>query len=58
MKITKYLLMGLSVVAFSSCLDTEPLGDVVTSDQKSTAVEQNPKRLSAAVSAIISNFYQ
>ena len=58
MKITKYLLMGLSVVAFSSCLDTEPLGDVVTSDQKSTAVEQNPERLSAAVSAITSNFYQ
>ena len=58
MKITKYLFMALSVLALSSCLDTEPLGSDVTADQKKQAVEQNPERLSAAVSAITANFYQ
>mgnify|MGYP003468381485 CR=1 FL=1 len=45
MKITKYLFMALSVLALSSCLDTEPLGSDVTADQKKQAVEQNPERL-------------
>lgn len=58
MKITKYLILAASALVLSGCLDTEPMGNIVTIDQKKDAVEENPERLSAAVSAIASSFYQ
>lgn len=38
-------------------LDTEPLGSTITADQKEAAVEANPERIKASVTAMTSAFY-
>ena len=52
MKLAKYIMMVSAPLLFASCLDTEPLGNYVTSDEKAETVEQNPDRLEASVTAI------
>lgn len=56
MKLAKYIMMASAPLLFASCLDTEPLGNYITSDEKSQTVEQNPDRLEASVTAITTNF--
>lgn len=56
MKLAKYIMMASAPLLFASCLDTEPLGNYVTSDEKAETVEQNPDRLEASVTAITTNF--
>lgn len=56
MKIAKYIALAATPLLLASCLDTEPQGNLITTDQKTTTVEQNPSRLEASVTAITSNF--
>lgn len=56
MKISKYIFLASAPLLLASCLDTEPQGDNITSDQKAETVEQNPERLEASVTAITTNF--
>lgn len=56
MKIAKYIVMASAPLLLASCLDTEPLGNYVTADEKKETVEQDPSRLEASVTAITSNF--
>lgn len=56
MKIFKYLLIAAAPMLVASCLDTEPLGRTVTSEQKTQTAEKNPERLEASVNAISTNF--
>lgn len=56
MKLAKYIFMASAPLLMASCLDTEPLGNYVTSEQKEETVAQNPDRLEASVTAITTNF--
>ena len=56
MKITKYIMMTSASVLLASCLDTEPLGNLVTSDEKQETIEKDPSRLEASVNAITTDF--
>lgn len=56
MKNIKYLMLASCTVLLSSCLDTEPLGRNITTDQKEEVVAQNPERLEASVAAIPTAF--
>ena len=56
MKNIKYLMLASCTVLLSSCLDTEPLGGTVTTEQKEEVVAQNPERLEASVAAIPAAF--
>ena len=56
MKISKYIMMVSAPLLLASCLDTEPLGDYITSGEKQETVEQNPDRLEASVTAITTSF--
>lgn len=59
MKINKkFFIMALAGLSLVGCadLDTTPLGDIVTSDQKEDAVTANPERVSASVNAIPAMF--
>lgn len=56
MKISKYIIMASAPLLLASCLDTEPLGDYITSGEKQETVEQNPDRLEASVTAITTSF--
>lgn len=50
----KIFLMALASLSLVGCadLDTEPLGNTITADQKSETVENNPERVAASVNAI------
>lgn len=50
----KIFLMALASLSLVGCadLDTEPLGNTITADQKSKTVENNPERVAASVNAI------
>lgn len=54
MKTYKLLAVALASLAVSSCndLDTEPMGSVVTSDQKTEVIETRPEMAQAAVNAL------
>ncbi len=56
----KFIASALMSVALVGCndMDTEPMGSTVTSDQKAEAVEVNPERMEASVSAVSAMFYQ
>ena len=56
MKTIKYLMLASCTVLLSSCLDTEPLGGTITTEQKEEVVAQNPERLEASVAAIPAAF--
>ena len=56
MKLAKYIMMASAPLLFASCLNTEPLGNFITSDEKQETVAQNPERLEASVTAITTNF--
>ncbi|MDE6117732.1 MAG: RagB/SusD family nutrient uptake outer membrane protein, partial [Duncaniella sp.] len=54
-KINKYLLVSLVAgVSFTSCndLDTAPFGDVITEDQRTEVIGNNPEKLEATISAM------
>lgn len=56
MKITKYFMMASASLLLASCLDTEPSGNLVTTDEKQETVENDPSRLEASVNAVTTNF--
>lgn len=56
MKISNYIIMASAALMLASCLDTEPLGDAVTAEQKEQTVKDNPARAEAGVTGIMSNF--
>lgn len=58
MRISKYILLSAVPFLLAGCLDTEPLGNTLTSKEKSEAVEDNPDRLEASVNAVTSAFSQ
>lgn len=58
MRISKYILLSAIPLLLAGCLDTEPLGNTLTSDEKSEAVENNPSRLEASVNAVTAAFSQ
>ncbi|MGI6223055.1 MAG: RagB/SusD family nutrient uptake outer membrane protein [Prevotella sp.] len=58
MKISKYILLAAAPLMLTGCLDTEPLGSNLTSDEKASTVEENPDRLEASVNAITAAFSQ
>lgn len=54
-KINKYLLMSMVAgVSFTSCndLDTHPFGDVITEDQRTEVIGNNPEKLQATIAAM------
>lgn len=54
-KINKYLLVSLVAgVSFTSCndLDTAPFGDVITEDQRTEVIGNNPEKLEATITAM------
>lgn len=54
MKTYKYLSLAAAVALLSACndLDTQPFGDVVTSEQKDEVYEANPEMIQAAVQSM------
>lgn len=56
MKISKYFMMASASLLLASCLDTEPSGNLVTTDEKEETVEKNPSRLEASVNAVTTDF--
>ncbi len=64
MNIKKYILLAGTPLLFAStamltgCMDSEPMGSTVTSDQKKQNAEENPDRLEAGVAGIAANFSQ
>lgn len=58
MKLTKYILYAAAPLLLVSCMDTEPLGNTLTSKQKEETVEQNPERLEASVASVSAAAYQ
>lgn len=56
--IYKTLALGMVSLSLVACadLDTEPQGSTITSDQKSSVVENDPSKLSASVAGITSMF--
>ena len=55
MKTVKYIALGLGVAMLASCsdlLDTAPEGSIITEEQKSEVVDNDPTRAEAGVNAI------
>ena len=59
MKKIKYIASALLSVSLVGCYDmnTEPLGDTITADQKEEVVASNPERIEASVTAVTSLMY-
>lgn len=58
MKIAKYIMLAATPLIFTGCLDTEPMGNILTTDTKADAVKVNPSRSESGVNAITAAFYQ
>ena len=58
-KFSKILYTALAGVMMAGCndLDTEPMGSVITEDQRHDVIENMPEKLKDAVTAIFANFY-
>lgn len=56
MKISRYIIIIATSLAFTACLDTELEGDALTASAKEETVAINPERLEASVTAITTNF--
>lgn len=56
MKILRYTPLAFAAILLTSCLDTEPMGNLITESQKAATVEDNPARLEASVTAVTANF--
>lgn len=56
MKILRYLAFASATILLASCLDTEPMGDLLTATQKAETVEANPERVEASVTSITAAF--
>ncbi len=55
----KFIASAFAALAMVGCndLDTAPMGSIVTSEQKTDAVEVNPDRVKASIAAIPAGFY-
>lgn len=56
MKLKKLIIYASTPLLFASCLDTEPLGNNVTTDQKKQTVEINSERAEAGVTGTTALF--
>lgn len=58
-KFSKILYTALAGVMMAGCndLDTEPMGGIITDDQRQDVIENMPEKLKDAVTAIFANFY-